>query len=164
MKPINRKWLPHTVTLFNLYRDPNNGEMLYFRTFLDGVRIDSRKTRLDTSPVGAKKIFSLMAFIDPASTRGYEYNDSSKRLDKPFKQLQAWRDSDINEKKSFWTLNDGDWLVFNLGGIVTECPDINGSGLSDADFKNTYGVRALSSLNPSIDKSGLVHHWEVILD
>jgi hypothetical protein len=188
MKPISRKWLPQTITLFNLFKDPETGEPAYFRTFLDGVSEECCKTSLAMSLQGAKKAYQSMVYIDPVSTLGYTRDGSGRKIAKKYLSARKWQElgTDENadfwtlatagfwtlepasfwtpEKAGFWTLNEKDWLLFRAGEKVTEGPDIVGSGLKEQAFREKYGVRVISEIPPAIDKDGSVHHWEIRLD
>lgn len=160
MKPISLKWLPQTITLFNLWKDPETGQISRYRTFLDGVRVDSRKTSLAASVRGQKAEYQVVVFVDPVSTQGLD-GDLARKI---FAHHHIWVNMADEEKRQAWTLNVGDWLIFELGQKTTKAPDIKGSGLTEQQFRQEYGVRVISALPPTIDKDGSVHHWEAILD
>lgn len=164
MKPISRKSLPQTITLFNLFKDPGTGQLAYYRTFLEGVRVDSCKTTLAASIRGVKKEYQSMVFIDPISTKGYDRRQDGGMAAKHFEIRQDWLKLTPQGRADTWTLNEGDWLVFNLGEKITECPNIGDLGLTEQQFRQEYGVRVISALPPTIDKDGSIHHWEAVLD
>jgi len=152
MNPINEKWLPHTVTLFNLHRD-DDGEIKYYRTILQKVRVGSRKTSLAASVRGVKKDFEITALIDP---------ETSIAVNKSFIFKKEWEA--LADKEKYWTLDEGDWFVFTLGQIVTNIPDIDLTAETEQEFRNIYDIHVISSLKPIIDKDGTVHHWSVTFE
>lgn len=164
MKPISRKWLPQTITLFNLWPDPDTGEAAHYRTFLEGVRVDSRKTTLAASTRGYTESYQSMVFIDPVSTSGYSRGADGGETGKDYLAYADWCDLPAEDKAKYWTLNGGDWLVFKPGEQATEAPDLDGSGLTEQEYRNTHGVRVIATIPAIIDKDGAIHHWEVELD
>ena len=152
MNSINEKWLPHTVTLFNLYRD-DDGKITYYKTILQKVRVGGRKTSLAASIRGVKKDFEITALIDP---------ETSIAVNKSFIFKKEWET--LADKEKYWTLDEGDWFVFTLGQIVTNIPDIDLTAETEQEFRNIYDIHVISSLKPVIDKDGTVHHWSVTFE
>jgi hypothetical protein len=165
MQPISRKWLNQTVTMFNLFKDPETGQISHFRSVLENVRVGTVKTSFAESLKGSAKRFELRVLIDHKTTVGYRLDDSNgQKFKKKFMSLPEWEELTEEDKTGYWTLNEKDWLFYLPGTKKSICPDFNGSNLSEQQFRDKYHIYVISEIPATIDKDGSLHHWEVVLD
>lgn len=161
MRPVKEKYLKHSVTLFNLWQDPDTGAMRWYRTFLEHVRIDTHQTSLQDDTVDRRETFALTYIIDPVTTKGYGLDENGTRVDKrAVINPQDWCALPEDERLKAWTLKENDKLMFRPGYVETLGPefpedDPEGEGLRDA-----WGLRVVTSVGAIIDFDGTVHHWE----
>ena len=165
--PISKKWLPHTVTIFNVFTDPETGAVEYHRTLLEAVRVDTATTlppptSLRESLRGATKLHHMVILMDHRTTRGYTLNEAGRRVNKNYLPWQDWRLLPAEARGRAWTLNVGGLMAAEFGQIKNIAPEFNQS--REQEFRVEHSLKTIVSIDPTIDKDGTVHSWEVGLD
>ena len=163
MKPIAARLLPQTVTLYNLFKDPDSGATSRRRTVLERVRIATFKNTTMFGETGPRTRFSLGALIDPVTTVAWAMSGGAKTAKKTYSPPSEWRRLDPEAKDGRWTLAGLDWLCAVVGARETIGPDF-GADDDDQAFRLANDVKVITEVVPTIDKDGSVHHWEVFLD
>ena len=160
--PISRAYLPQTVTLFNVYKDPETGTVEYHRTILEAVRVDQARVSLREALRGAAKLRRISVLLDRCATQGYNLNETGRRVSKSYRPWRVWSVLPAEEKARAWTLNVGDLMAAAIGEKTTVCPEFEPA--REQEFKLEHDLRAVIDIAPNIDKDGSVHSWEVGLD
>ena len=163
MKPISPKLLPHTITLFNVWKDPETGDIDCHRTILERVRVGVAKVSLTmarlSDMIGPPARYEFRVLIDRRTTRGY-VDILGERLEKAYLPASDWEAS--SAKELYWTLRGSDLIYFKEGRAESICPEYDPEVEFQA-FMGDHGLRSISDVPPVIDKDGTVHNWELIL-
>lgn len=161
---MTKRDLPQTVTLFNVFRDPESGAVRYYRTILEWVRVDEVKTSLRENLKGATRLHKPVVWIDRRTTRGHQLMEGI-RIAKPFKPWSEWQALPDAEKDGYWTLYQQHMLALpDNGQKVTLVPDFDPQNDNWQDFVEKYSLRQISDIEPTVDEDGSIHSWEVTLN
>ena len=165
MKPISRKWLPQTITLFNFHKDPDSGKINYYRTIIEAARVDEVKTSLGESLRGVTKHHKTVILLDRRTSKGYVISEETgRRQDKPYLPWSEWESLAADDKKCSWSLNQQQLLaVPDNGQKITVTPEFNRDVEPWQDFISRHGLRPIADIDPNIDKDGSIHSWKVTL-
>jgi hypothetical protein len=168
MKPVSKKLLVNTVTLFNCFTDPDTGLFQAYRTILEHVRVMTVKSSLGSNFVrdlGAMATsFENHLLMDRRNTSAYDFDEFGGRLDKAYLDRDEWTRLSDENKAKFWTLCEKDWLYCRWGEIISICPSFDPETMNEQEFKDQHNIRALSAIAPTLDKDGSIHSWEVPFD
>ena len=164
MQPIKAKLLPHAIPLFNVWKDPESGDVEFHRTILERVRVGAAKTSLAMSKLsemmGPPTRYEWKVLIDKRTTKGYGLDSEGARSDKEY--LPAFEWEALADKSKNWTLREPDLIYFREGETESICPECDSNGSCQA-FMEDNGLRTITAIPPVIDKDGSIHHWEIIL-
>jgi hypothetical protein len=167
MKAIKPALLVQTVTLYNIFKDPQTGDVKWYRTILERVRIMNVKTSfaniISASMRGVRKDFQTELLADRRNTLAYQI-DGAKTISKPFRPWQVWRNLIEAEKAITWTLNEGDLVAGDIYQPKVIAPEFDPQNDTEDAFRVKYGLRPIAAISPQLDKDGSIHHWRVNLD
>lgn len=157
MRPINHTFMAHTVTLYNVFRDPDTGRNALYRTVLERTRFMTAKSRVIAAETGPKRVLLAELWIDPVTTRAFTRGENGAAAAKSWLEPSAWRaGTDGADRARFWTLQEEDYIVNGETGLVPATADENALVASRRALK-------LSAIVPVMGRSGNVHHWECML-
>jgi hypothetical protein len=167
VKAISAKLLPHTVTLFNVWRDLDTGEVSAHRTILERVRVGVAERRYSTERIGETlgppERYEFRVLVDSRTTIGYELDEGDARIVKPLVAGHFWEAMGPADKASHWTLRTSDWIYYREGDIVSICDPYDPEEDMQA-FLESNAILKVSQVPAVIDKDGTIHHWELVLD
>ena len=159
---ISRADLPQTVTIYNVFKDPDTGAVAYYRTILEAVRVGQAKTSLREAVRGVTKLSRVSILMDRRTTQGYVLNEAGRRVKKPYLPWQVWAGRPAEEKAQAWTLNVNDLMAAVVGQKVTIVPEFEPE--REHEFKIQHGLSLIIDIHPTVDEDGSVHSWSVGLD
>ena len=158
MKPIDKKLLVNTVTVFNAWKDPETGETRAARTVLRNTRLMTAVTRYAGDRYGGSIRHSLEVLVDRRNTvaMGGPEGDLVKTHMAP----ADW--DALADKEGHWTLREADWILAEPGRLECLAPEYDGGG--EEAFVERHRLRRIGEVYPVIDKDGSIHHWRVSID
>ena len=154
MRPIKPGLMPHTVTLYNVFKSPITGKLSFFRTFLRRTRIMHSSSAVNVESLGWTRVVTAGLLVDPKTTQAYRHGTKGVKIQKKFLDVPEWNALDDVKKEQFWTLREGDYVVTS-----GECQLVP---VNAAEFK-AVDARQIHSIKPVINKDGSLHHWELSL-
>ena len=162
MNPIRASLLVNTVTLFNVFKDPDTGAVTYYRSFLEAVRVSQPKLSLAESLRGTGKTTQISVLMDRRGTQAFIRNEAGAQVIKTYFDWRDWVKLPDAEKALTWTLNVGSLMAAVIGQIETICPEFDTT--DEQNFKIEHDLRNIVNIKPNIDKDGSIHSWVVGLD
>ena len=159
MKPIDPRWLPQTVTLYNLFIDPADGTRQHFRTVLEGVRVQECRVTLASSTQGFERKSSITVIIDRRSTAGQGETQA-----KQYVPPHEWKARPRPEREQCWTLAEGDLMAVEAGARQTLAPERDPETETESRFVQTNRLKTITALKAVVDWDGSIHHWEAEVD
>ena len=156
MRPIKPGLMPHTVTLYNVFKSPVSGHLAYFRTYLRQTRIISSSSAVNVATIGWTRAVTTRLLVDPATTLAYRHGTNNIKIQKKHIESSAWNALPEIDKDKHWTLNEGDYIVQLENN--KECLAIS------VDDMQATNPRKIHSIESVLNKNGTLHHWELHLD
>ena len=149
MRPVDKSKLVNTVTIYNLFRNPDTGELKYLKTFLRFVRIMQDLSSVNVGVDGWTRKTTVSLLIDRRNSQGY-----TGATIKPYIDSLEWGSLSDADKAQQWTLQEGDLVVNG------ECPaDLVPEQVSE--FKALNRVWAIQYIHNAIDFDGSIHSRRV---
>jgi hypothetical protein len=162
MDPISASFLPHSVTLYNAFRD-DGGATRRHRTLLERVRVGTFKNGASAGRDGPRPRFSLSVLVDPRTTRGWGLSPDGTRTPKGYLPKREWLGAAHEERAVSWTLRPTDWLFALAGERESIGPEF-GPDDGEQRFRTDNDIMIMAEVNPVMDMDGTIHHWKVFFD
>lgn len=157
--------LQQTITIFNLFKNPDTGVMEYYRTILKNVRVDEVTTGLKEALRGDTRTHKIIIMADRRTTKGYSIDEHGIKFNKPYRPWPVWSELSATEKQEAWTWNQKHVLAMpNHGQKETIAPEFEVANDNWPDFMSRHGLRPIQSIESIIDDDGSVHSWEITIE
>ena len=155
MAHINPNKLVDTITIYNVWKDPNTGKSGYWRSFVQQVRLMDKASTVNVASIGWTRVVTQEMLVDAQNSIAYSADENDNQVTKVYAEPSEWAAMSTDQKQAFWTMQEGDYVVPGECEIIIP---------PDAVTKLTaLRPRKIGSVNMVRQKGGDTNHWEVSL-